>query len=323
MGFVWQPANDPNLEASTAHHGFVPALPGDPNMTFRGDGTFATGVASTGPTGPTGAAGTGVTGATGSMGPTGPAGPSGSAIANANSELWSQPASANANDDEFMSGTGTSWALWESNGASSITASGSIDPYAIFSSGARIVVGDRPSWIRFQVRNNSTNLWYLKPYTPNTNDFIYTRVGHSIQANPLGDDADVGLVIMGATAGHPDPDNLVEMNLVPNAFSNFSARFIIEKVVAGITTNLYTSGYLIDTAPLARYLGVQKRSTTYDFWAFDSMGNPYWFTTTTNAFTPAYIGFRLRDNTSHGGPGNAVLMADFIRVVSNTSVFLP
>ncbi|HTK86996.1 MAG TPA: hypothetical protein VL329_04655 [Nitrospiraceae bacterium] len=257
----------------------------------------------------------------------GAAGGGGGAGGDLSSELWAAPASPSSYDDEFLAGSlNGAWTLYDSDGSTTITPSGSIDPYASFNSGAKIETNVKRSWMMAQVKNTGVSIYLQKAWTANTNDFVWARIGHSLRPAVAAADGAVGLTLMAATGGHPDIANFLELIWVPNAVGTFSSRPFANKTVASVTTNVFvTATYLTDELyGRAMYFGIQKLNTDYHFWAFDGIGTTWWLGTTTFAATMAYIGFKFFDNSSGGTkPGNAIFFADFIRVVQNTSVFLP
>ena len=255
----------------------------------------------------------------------GPAGPAGTS----ESELWAAPASADSFDDEFTANSlSGSWTLYDADGSTTITPSGTIDPYTSFASGAKVQTNTyRRSWLAAQVKNTDSDQYLMKSYTPNTNDVIWCRLGHTLRPSQQTNDATVVLMLMAATAGHPDPANRLGIWWVPNSGAgNFATRMFIHKTTAGVGADVYTpTAYITENAyAKGTYFLIQKRSTNYDCWILDGIGTHYWLGTTTFAPTIAYAGFMFHDATSVGTkPGNAIFSADFIRRVQNTSVFLP
>jgi len=243
------------------------------------------------------------------------------------SEAWALPASPSTYDDEFTSDTSANYVWYDSNGSTVITPSGTIDPYATITTGVvQQIQTPRRSWLAAQIRNTNVNTFLTKPWTPDTNDFVWTRLAHAGRPAVVAGDISFGLNLMAATGGHPDPANTVEIALVSNSGNgNFATRLISDKNVANVNTTILAGGtYATNSIMLSTYLGIQKRGTTYDFWALDAQGRLYWWGTTTHSSTMAYLAWRMVDNTSTGTkPGNPIFYIDFIRVQQNTAVFLP
>lgn len=246
------------------------------------------------------------------------------------SELWAAPATADAFDEEFTSPSLANFTVYDSDGTTTITPSGSIDPYASFSGAAVRVQANtyRRSWLAAQVSNDNAPHYVMKSWTPNTNAFIWARVGHTIRYDPDADDSTVVFMLMAATAGHPDPANLLGIWWVPNSGAQeYAMRMFAHKKTGGVGVDVFQTPHYIFGNAYAKgtYFGIQKRGTDYDFWVLDGIGTTYWLGTTSYAPTIAYAGFMFHDNTASSGvkPGNAVFYADFLRLKQNTSVFLP
>jgi len=248
------------------------------------------------------------------------------------SELWAPPATADAFDDEFTSSAlSGNWTLYDSDGSTVITPSGSINPYDVTTSGARVQTNTYwRSWLVAQIANDNAANYLMKSITPNTNDVFWARMGHTLRPVTNTSDSTIALLLMAATAGHPDPANRIGVWWVPDAVGGgtdyFKTRMFAHKTTGGVGVDVYVPAVYITHNAYAKgtYFVVAKRGTVYDFWILDGIGTRYWLGQTTYAPTIAYAGFLFNDNTSTGGTGgNAIFSADFIRRVQNNTAFLP
>lgn len=237
------------------------------------------------------------------------------------SERWAIPATPNANDVEFVQTLAElladGWILVDGAGTTVAVLDDTIDPY-VNDAAAHHINGHtyRPSWLTLKIRNNNTRYYFVKPFAPVTNEFIWTRMGTRSVA--VDDGNDVGLVVMAATAGHPDPANRSEVILVQTAGGR---RIRGNVVTAGVQTQYYNGGPSADfQTPVAPYFGMQKTNTTYKGWYGQEGHGHFSMTSGVQASAMAYFGFVCQVND--GTPGNGIAQADFVRFVENTTTFL-
>ena len=236
------------------------------------------------------------------------------------SERWNAPSVADIDDTEFTQDLtalqAAGWALYDGAGSVVAVADDTIDPY-VDDTAAQHVNGNtyRSSWLTTKVRRNTTRYYFLKPFTPTTNQFFWSRVG--FRQVSVNDGCDIGLVICAATAGHPDLDNRVEIIWVDFAGSKIAN---YNRVTGGGLTPIDSTGSYGDSDVIPPYLGFQKLNTTWHGWLGHDSGSHEWMGSTVQASTMAYIGF-VMINASNS-PGNGLAQADFVRVVRNTSTFM-
>lgn len=234
------------------------------------------------------------------------------------SEPYAHPAVADSRDDEFETTTlGVGWGYYgTAGGAASLN--NVLFQFSIPNAGPRYRAHTdrRPSWLSIQPESGAG--YVLKPISMGTNDCCWARVLYYGTVTTGGSNKRLKLVLMGQTAGHPDPNNCVKIGFISANDLNYVCQASV--VVAGTTINMPASesDSLIGTRAF-EYFAIDKRGTDYFCFASGTgPGTTAWQFATGITFTPVYAGFEIQANASNAY-GDMFGM-DFIRF--NTGGFL-
>lgn len=235
------------------------------------------------------------------------------------SERWAKPSSAHASDEEFDSST-NNFTLYDSSGSAVAgePQNATIDPYTNDSTHHHVDVNSyRADWMTIKARSNNSRFYYMKPFTPATNVCCYTRVALKSRFSSSDNEDDVGLMLMAATSGHPDPNNRIE--LIYQQMST-GQRYICRITSGGVDNTVATSTSFGNEQEPPPFLNIHKIGTTYHFWISGLSGHRSYGGNGTFSGTIAYVGFLFQCNG--GTPGNGFNQIDFLRFV-DSATFLP
>lgn len=255
--------------------------------------------------GPPGADGAdGADGATGATGATGPAGP---LWVTGATPLFVPPASPNANDKEFdvdADATGSSFQVWDQNASATVTPSGAVDRFTSFSGTAprhNLPSVGRKSFYKIQLP--STASFHYVTWTPAvafpSTGFFWGRFGY--QKSPA---CRALFGLFGDSGGNVDVNNWVIVGAHNNTGVQQEQLLSNNGGAQGSTTVDAGAG-----APQWEYFGLYRVSATWQAFIWNDAGDALTFATTSNGFTPARWGFRVRSD----GNLTAVLTIDFMR----------
>ena len=255
----------------------------------------------------------------------------GSSAGGVESNLWSPPTVAHADDVEFDSAVQpTGWAWATSSGIAA--PAGVIDPYDAFTGAAGTVPrvdfhDQRKSWLMMQCPGNNDNHFFFKPKTFPTNFFAWARLSFNSRNNlsPVNNDYGVGLAFCADDgAGVPDFSQ-DSVNIFLNETDGGIARARILVFEGGATAlnagtpDIWTTGML---GQHFEYVAIQKIGAGIHFWVSGSNGSWVYvgFITYTGAVF-AHVALVLV-NASTSDPGTCISGADFIRF-KDSATFLP
>lgn len=235
------------------------------------------------------------------------------------SERWVHPASAHADDEEYETSTDP-FTLYDSSGVAvaSEPTDTTIDPYSNDTTHHHSNVNSfRPGWLTFKCRNNNSRFYYVKSHTSPTNQCTYTRVGMKSRPSPANNEDDIGLMLMAATSGHPDPNNRIELIWQQTT----AGRKCVARITSAGVDNTVFNGATFGTEwELYSYLIIGKVGTTFHFWLAGDSGGWSYLGNGTFSGTIAYVGYLFQTNSST--PGNGLNQTDFLRFV-DSATFIP
>ncbi len=232
------------------------------------------------------------------------------------------PSSPHAYDDEFNVGSALN-VKWSRRGNwNDATA---IDPYASFSSptgGRWSHNGFRPSWLMVQPdtssgTGNSAEI-YQSVSLP-SECFAWARMSFNIRYNAVvANDARVGLSFHADSSG-PDDNNraLIFLNL-PGTNTVVCSAGRVQAGVSVTTTSKNVGPQSLGVDSLCQgacYIGIQKLSTTYNFFLGHPNGNWNILASQTLSATIAFMTLTFI-NASTASPGNMLVGCDFVRFKS-------
>lgn len=232
--------------------------------------------------------------------------------------IWDTPATPNANDEEFDTGSSLAAAWATSEGAISATA---IDPYAGFAAGdSRISVNTRrASWYMVQPQSGQT-LAISKLFVPSATYAAWFRGSFSHRTTAaINNDQTLGLIL---TENPYDTADRLEIFLNESDAAVIQVEF--QQVVGGVVTSIGTTANKAanDQTVFEGCLIQRTAANTYHGWALTNNGSAL-FVGTTTTFTPTIGRIGLKAIcASVAAPGNMIVGFDFLRVVDG-AVFLP
>jgi len=228
--------------------------------------------------------------------------------------FWDKPLVPSAYDDEFDSTTlSPSWTRFSSTGAG--WSQGGINPYASFTSGdARYELHTqrRPSWLMVQPPNDGGFVSLRKTIAPAGDFFAWIRASINLRASTTA--VSESALQLQISTNPFDANNRVYVKMGPDTATNTNfVRFY--RVQGG--SSLQISNTANEYAPPngmqpIEAIGITRRGTSFDAWAFGGSGTSIWLGTTTLAITPGTIAidFITTEDTS---PGNRICGVDFFR----------
>lgn len=272
------------------------------------------GISVSGPTGAVTVANTGVTSIVAGSGitvsgSTGAVTLSATASVAGSSPLWTPPASAGALDEEFDASGGlpSGWGLYSSAAALTFTTANA-DPYSTPTvNQGRGNTTWRKSWLTAQVyKNPDDDLAIAKAFAPAANAVYWARCGSMIRYSLTGSSPECCLFgVFADLSGRPDVGN---KGLVVGHQVNGSNVTLHARDFAGADNSInVTQG-----SGRYEYFAIEKIGTAYHAWALADGGPKMYLGTFTLGWTPAWIGFYVRDLASTT-PGSMVFAADFLR----------
>ena len=228
---------------------------------------------------------------------------------------WYPPASPNAANDEFETGTvlDSAWVL--DDGSSAIAAAGTaFDSYSAYTVGnPRLDVNSRrASWLLIQPASDGAAYNITKSLVP-AGDFlaiIRVRVG-TMSSTGSGN---MSLVAGSDGGGFLDPSNRLQVQ-VNQDFLRFT------RVIGGVSTTITTTATMGRTGTMFTYCALQRVGTDVYAWIGTGAGN--WFYLGTSATSPTLerFGFRFNGGSSQP-PGPATFGADFFRYYPGASTLV-
>lgn len=234
--------------------------------------------------------------------------------------LWAKPETPHEYDEEFE-GDGSLPTGW----SESLTPSGTIDPYASFTTGGhrRDINGWRKSCYAIQPdTDTSGGMWLSRGITVPTNLFVWARGAFSYRYNVgNSNDASIGLILSATSGGYPDTSNRISFYMQESDGND--VQFQVVTTTGGSNVSYRTSAErgILGAGQRYEFFGIQKIGTTFHYWAFTGNGQMFHFGSTTSSITFDRAGFYFL-NTVTTAPGNSIMTADFIRFKEN-AVFLP
>jgi hypothetical protein len=232
--------------------------------------------------------------------------------------LIKKPTVSSQWDDEFEANELDSrWTKLIPGGAD-FTSVSTFDPYAAFTTGNHrySINKHRKSWLMIQpvanygVGGNSLNQgWKMDISGLPTNCFIYMRASASERRASMTDgDGEVAIRLF-------DPLITSMITCMIDGFASIREGLFARSAPSvpyanlGLIRNYFGEGFPIE------YIGVQKRGLTWDGWVAPASGNWVWMGSYTHlvALTELWLCF---NNQTSGSPGNMILGADFVRVIS-------
>ena len=233
--------------------------------------------------------------------------------------LWAKPDTPHEWDVEFEDGD-----VLPSGWTESFTSSGSIDPYATFSTGdaRRSIDTWRKSCYAIQPPHNNTAHILSRGVTVPTNLFMWFRASFSYRYNVSNsNDASFAFNISATDTGTVDLSNRITHYM--NEADSSTIQMQPLKVVGGSSTTVQTTANMgvTGTGQKHEFGAIQKIGTTYHFWAFTGSGNLFWIGSTTASLSVDRISVFFNNNIG-SAPGNSIMAVDFIRF-KESIVFLP
>lgn len=226
--------------------------------------------------------------------------------------FWSRPLTASAYDDEFDSIIlDPSW----TQGGTWSAVEGGLDPYAGFSlpDGAEwaLHTNYRQSWLAVQPPSDETST-LDKAINFAGDFFVYARFSTTLRSAAISDNE--ASCYLALSSDPWDANNQVYVKIGPSGATNNSARFA--RVVGGVFTQIGITSNMFSVSTglqAIEAVGITRRGTTFDGWAFGASGGSIWLGSTivaAVAATRAQLGFQTTVTTN---PGNKIVAVDFIR----------
>jgi len=232
--------------------------------------------------------------------------------------LDTKPTSPHAYDDEFD--VSSLDAKWTRTTTLSFDDSTAIDPYSGFTSGHRSSINSyRKSWYMWQPSNTTFARVYQSVTLP-TDCFVWARFSFNCRYSAVvNNDASVSIGFHANAAGVPSANDNVYLYLN-------EADTDVVQVQAGRTTGGADSSTVTkDVGPqsvgtdslsqVACYVGIQKISTTWNYWVGWPNGHWIFCASQTQASTMAFLALTFL-NGSTASPGNMIIGCDFVRFLS-------
>lgn len=237
--------------------------------------------------------------------------------------LWNKPLNPSAYDDEFESTVlDPSWTTL-SPIVGSNWSQGNINPYASFSTGDlryELHTQRRPSWLVVQPPDVGFDYTLEKTIAPTGDFFVWIRASLNFPADAAEQESAV--ITFGISASPWDSGNFVHVRLGAPAPSVNAARFY--RMMSGSYTQIGTTANEFSAQnglqPIEA-IGITRRGSSWDAWAFGASGNSIWLGATTLSIVPGTIriGFVTAEDTK---PGNRIMGIDFFRY-RDGSLWLP
>lgn len=240
------------------------------------------------------------------------------------SPLWIVPEVPHVDDVEFDSTTApTGWLLRNLTDASTVTISGTINPYQAVTANDTVVAQYHTDWRRsFATWQGSTeggNKYYTfaKAVTVPTNRVMWARMG--LPTRFAGDTQDANMGIFFCTTSGSFATFLTDSVVFETGGPAANNPIRPGKLVAGVYTNINTGPSTIaGLGTVWEYMCIHKTSTTYNFWTFTDSGQRQHWGSTTHASTMTQVGFFFRSGASTS-PGNAIYQTDFMRFIDSAT----
>jgi hypothetical protein len=225
-----------------------------------------------------------------------------------------------AYDDEFNTGAALD-PKWTKNGTTFAFSANAIDPYWTGTGETREDHNvRRPSWYLLQVPPGAADIRQGGVNFP-VACFLWARISFTHRYNGVvNNDSTCQIGMYADLAGAPDPQNRAYVML------NEGETNIIQAQAGIINAGVDASNVTGNTGPQSVgtdsklqdfcYVGIQRRTLSYDFWV--GMPNSHWVRFTprsSSGWTPSWIVFAVGNSTS-AAPGNMILGIDFIRLRS-------
>lgn len=251
--------------------------------------------------------------------------PSGTGSGTGSTALYVPPSTPGTIDDEFDSTTlNGAWAFYDLTNGAARTPSGAVDAYSALTGSTAVPrttlhTNGRRSWCRVQATDSASQLAFYKSVSPPTNVFYWTRLRQGIlgTAGPASNFF-VSMQLWAATSGHPDANNSM---YVGYGVSAGSWSFVCDSFNGGVDAGASAGGGAISAR--WEFFGIHKISTTYYFYIFSEGGQYISMKSDgyTNAFTPAYLGWRMVCGNTH--KPYDIYAFDFIRELDVSGTGLP
>jgi len=221
--------------------------------------------------------------------------------------IWDKPLVPHPLDDEFESTTlDPAWTI------SGPAVQGGIDPFTNPASDQpyELHTQRRPSWLMVQPTASiifSKNISSIS----NGNYFVYARFSLGMRyTSPANNEATVQLDIGAPTY---DLNNRISLYFNESDAGTYQAEFLMVTAGATVAAGRTRSTVNVNSGmPAIEAVGIQKRSNTYDAWAFTGAGTALWLGQISTSMTANTVHLRF-GNVSNGAPAYLIHGCDFVR----------
>ena len=246
----------------------------------------------------------------------GVAGSGGGAAASDESNLWYPPATPNALDDEFTSGTLDP--SWTTSGFVATP----IDNYDLtFTSGLprQDYNSSKPSWWLLQGNGGNGFTSVRKVTTIPTNILFWYRAKSAYNnVYTVADDGN-GFIALTLTQ---DASNFVR--IIYQFLFGGSLRVRFERRIGGAFTTIYDTFTAFQRQQPLEYFALHKIGNTYHGWAADASQSWIYLSSTVAAISPVQVEIGFGSNSVSSGftPGPYVVGFDYLRALDTTNFLL-